>query len=307
MSWSSSTSGFNPEEERDLVAWPEGLRLFEHFRDLEAPLRLTNLTAYVRRLGVTSDLIWSETLQSTPMRHRGVNVGNFFLAEKEGGEEFTSADEEVLLLFAAQAATAIANARAHREERRARADLEALIETSPVGVVVFDAETGEPVSFNREAQRIVAGLSVPGRPVGELLETITFRRADGREISLAEFPLAQQLSSSDTVRTEEITLSVPDGRSVTTLVNVTPIQAAGDAVRSVVVTMQDLAPFEELERLRTEIPRDCKVHEFADATHVDQGLDGNRARRFAGLLHARIDAVLPHHRWPGRSDERPHR
>ncbi len=45
---------------------------------------------------------------------------------------------------------------------------------------------------------------------------------------------------------------VPDGRSVRTLVNSTPIRAAGGAVESVVVTMQDLAPFDEIERMRTE-------------------------------------------------------
>ena len=47
-------------------------------------------------------------------------------------------------------------------------------------------------------------------------------------------------------------LSVPDGRSVKILVNATPIQASGGGVESVVVTIQDLAPFEELERMRTE-------------------------------------------------------
>ena len=47
-------------------------------------------------------------------------------------------------------------------------------------------------------------------------------------------------------------LSVPDGRSVTTLVNATPIRSEDGTVESVVVTMQDLAPLEELERLRSE-------------------------------------------------------
>ncbi|MXX79215.1 MAG: response regulator [Gemmatimonadales bacterium] len=187
-----------------------------------------------------------------PLRHLDIAVGNFFLAEKEGGEEFTDADEEVLMLFASQAATAIANARAHRDERRARADLETLIETSPVGVVVFDGRTGQLLSFNREARRIVDALSMPGTSSEALLELITFRRADGRELALAEFPLTQLLSSGETVRGEEMTLSVPDGRSVTTLVNATPIQTADGAVESVVVTLQDLAPLEELERLRAE-------------------------------------------------------
>ena len=171
---------------------------------------------------------------------------------KEGGPEFTSEDEEVLVLFASQAATAIANARTHRAEQRARADLETLVDTSPVGVLVFDARTGNPVSLNREAKRIVEGLRTPGRSTEELLEVMTCRRADGREVALDEFPLSQQLGNATTVRAEEIVLSVPDGRSVKTLVNATPIRAEDGTVESVVVTMQDLAPLEELERLRAE-------------------------------------------------------
>ena len=246
------SSGFTPEEHMQMATWSEGPRLFAHFRDLRKPLRLTDLPAYVRALGFSSDLMRSKTLQCTPMRHRDVYVGNFFLAEKEGGHEFTSADEDVLVLFASQAATAIANARTHRDERRARADLEALVETSPIGVVVFDGATGKPVSFNREARRIVEVLRMPGGSLEELLDVITCRRGDGREVTLAEFPMAHQLSNPETVRAEEMTLSVPDGRSVTMLVNATPIRSADGTVESMVVTLQDLAPLEELERQRAE-------------------------------------------------------
>ena len=235
-----------------MAAWADGPRLFAHFRDLPEPLRVADLPAYVRELGFSTELIVSKTMQCTPMRHRDVHVGNFFLGEKEGGPEFTSADEEVLVLFASQAATAIANARTHRDERRARADLEALVETSPVGVVVFDGGSGRPVSFNREARRIVERLRMPEGSPEELLDVITCRRGDGREVTLAEFPMAEQLSSPDTVRAEEITLTVPDGRSVTTLVNATPIRSADGTVESMVVTMQDLAPLQELERQRAE-------------------------------------------------------
>ena len=136
------TSGFTADEHRHIVEWPDGPRLFEFFRDLPGPLRIPDVPAYVRSLGFSPDLLPSKTFQGTPMRHRGVHVGNFYLVEKEGGEAFTDEDEEVLVLFAAQAATAIANAHTYRAERRARADLEALIETSPVGVVVFDVGTG---------------------------------------------------------------------------------------------------------------------------------------------------------------------
>ena len=246
------TSGFTAEEHRAMAEWSEGPRLFEHFRDLEGPLRIADVPAHVRALGFSPDRLPWGTFQGTPMRHRGVHVGNFYLVEKEGGKEFTDEDEEILVLFASQAATAIANARTYRAERRTRADLEALIETSPVGVVVFDVRTGHPVSLNREARRIVEGLRMAGRPAEELLGILTCRFADGREISLGEFPLAGVLSGAETVRAEEIVLSTPDGRSITTLVNATPIHAEDGAVASVVVTMQDLAPLEELERMRAE-------------------------------------------------------
>ena len=91
-----------------------------------------------------------------------------------------------------------------------------------------------------------------GSPAEQLLEVMTFRRADGREIALGELPLAATLSGAETVRAEEIVLSVPDGRSVTTLVNATPIHGEDGAVVSMVVTLQDLAPLQELERMRAE-------------------------------------------------------
>ncbi len=216
------------------------------------PLRLADLADYVRSLGMAPTPTFSRTCQGAPMRHRGADVGNFFLAGKEGGQEFTDDDEEVVMLFASQAAAAIANARTHRNEQRARADLEALVETSPVGVVVFDAQTGQPTRFNREARRIGEGLRMPGRPPEQALEVIACRRADGREVSLSEFPLAEQFGDGETVRAEEVVLSVPDGRSVRMLINSTPIRSAAGTVESVVVTMQDLAPLDEIERMRTE-------------------------------------------------------
>ena len=246
------SSGFTSEEHEEFMAWPDGPKLWAYFRDLPGPIRLTDLPAFVTSLGYAPDLMHAKTFQGAPLRHRGVQVGNLSLAGKEREPEFTDDDEEVLVLFASLAATAIANARTHRDEQRARADLEALVETSPVGVVVFDAGSGRPLSFNREARRIVEGLRTAGRPLEELLEVVTCRRADGREVALAEFPLVRQLSSGETVRAEEMVLSVPDGRSVRTLVNSTPIRSQDGAVTSVVVTMQDLAPLDDLERLRAE-------------------------------------------------------
>ena len=92
----------------------------------------------------------------------------------------------------------------------------------------------------------------PGQSPEDLLEVVSFRRGDGREVSLREFPLAELLTAAETVRAEEVVISVPDGRSVTVLLNATPIVSGDGAVESVVVTMQDMADVKELERLRAE-------------------------------------------------------
>ena len=245
-------SGLNPDQQQLLENSPDGVQVFKHFRDLPEALRLRDLPGYVRSLGFSPDLAMGKTFQFTPMRHREVLVGTFFLGDKEGGREFTSEDEEVLVMFGSQAATAIANARAFRNEQRARADLEALVDISPIGVVVFDVKTGEPVSYNREMKRIVQGLVTPGHPVEELIEVVTLRRPDGWEISLEELSVPQVLSNASAIRAEETVIQVPDGRSITTLMNATPIQSDDGTNESVVITVQDLAPIEELERLRSE-------------------------------------------------------
>ena len=300
------TSGISAEEHRRLVEWPDGPRLFKHFRDLPGVLRLADVHVFVRALGFSADLLPSRTFQGTPMRHQGVHVGNFYLVDKEGGKEFSDDDEEILVLFASQAASAIANARTYRAERRARADLEALVDTSPVGVVVFNAKTGALVSLNREATRIVESLHQPGSPPAQLLNEITCRRADGREIALDQLPLSGELAGAETVRVEEIVLSTPDGRSVTTLINATPIRAEDGVVESVVVTTAGPGAAGEDGPDAGRVPEHGEPR-TAGAADLHQGLDRHGARRLAGVRCGRDAAVLPHHRRAGRPHERPHR
>ena len=293
------TSGVTAEEKHRMADWPDGPKLFHHFANLPGPLRLDDLSSYVRDLGFSTDVTSSRTLQAVPLRHRDTLVGAFFLGEKAGGQAFTDADQDLLVLFAAQAAAAVANARAHRNERRARADLEALIDTSPVGVVVFDARDGAIASFNREAERIVDALRNPGQPLETLLEEITCRRGNGQETAFDEFPFAQSVGTWQSVRAEEIVLSVPDGRRVSMLVNCTPIHAEDGTLVSVVVTMQDLAPLEDLERQRTEFlsvvshelraPLSAIKGSAATVLGNDAGLDPVEIRAFFRIVDEQAD------------------
>ena len=125
------SSGLSAQESERLWLMPEGLRIFQALANISEPLRLPDLVAHVRALGFADFSIPPPVgvfrFMAAPMFHRGARVGHIFVGDKDGGEEFTQADEETLVMFAAQAALVIANARTHREERQARADLETLV------------------------------------------------------------------------------------------------------------------------------------------------------------------------------------
>ena len=246
------TSGMTPEERGRLRDLPKGLGLLGHMSEIEEPLRLTDIAGHPSSVGFPKGHPPMKTFLGTPIRHQGERVGNIYLTEKEGGGEFSLEDEETLVMFASQAAMAIANARRYGDEQRVRADLEALVDTSPVGVLVFDAKTMEIVLLNAETRRIVGGMQGQGRSLAKLLGVMTFRRMDGREFPLDELPPVRAVSSGEIVRAEEMVVQLPDGRTVTTLVNATPIFSEDGETVSAVVTIQDMTPLEESERLRAE-------------------------------------------------------
>ena len=139
-----------------------------------------------------------------------------------------------------------------RDEERYKAELQAMVDTSPVGMVVFDAGTGHPVMFNREARRFVEMLGREDDPLEQLLEVIAYRRRGRRKTRLADPSFAEELRSVDAVRAEEIELSVPEGRSVNVLVNATAIHLKDGTVDLVVVSLENATPSEAQGWLQSE-------------------------------------------------------
>ena len=300
------SSGMTAEESERIWETPHGRQYLDDLSQIHGPLRISDFNTRTRAAGlpefrppvpVSSELAFL----MAPIRHRGTSMGAIYLGEKD--HEFSLEDEETLVMFASQAALVIANARTHREEQRTRADLETLLNTSPVGVAVFDALNGRLVSLNNEAKRIAAELRLPD-PDGsleQLPESATIRRADGHETTLADIPLRQMLSIGQTVRAEEVIVRGPDGRELTTLINATPILAESGAVESVLVTIQDMTPIEELERLRSEF-LGMVSHELrtpltsirgSATTLLDEGtrLDPAEVRQFHRIIIEQADQM----------------
>ena len=187
-----------------------------------------------------------------PIHARDQHVGSIYIGEKSDGGEFTEDDEETLAIFASQAAMAITNARRYGDEQRAKADLEALVNTSPVGVLVFDALTRRIVSCNQEARRLIGAPRGESPDADQYLDRVSYRRVDGQIIPRDDLPLERVLRDGEQVRAEEIVFALPGDSAVTTLVNGTPIRNDSGEVVSAVITLQDITPLEELERMRAE-------------------------------------------------------
>ena len=177
------TSGITPEERRLLGSLPKGLGLLGYLNEIQEPLRLADLARHSRSVGFPENHPPMKTFLGAPIRHLGAPVGNIYLTEKEGGGEFTLEDEETLVMFASQAAVAIANAQRYGAERRARDEMEterrrlaALVESSPVGAMVVDAATRTFASVNKEAERILGMSPEPGSTLVRYHEVAIYRR-----------------------------------------------------------------------------------------------------------------------------------
>ncbi len=249
-----TASGIKPEDVDRIREDPEGTALMEHLDAVEEPLRVDDLAAYAESRGIlgSGPPAGAAAFLSVALRRRGGISGKLHVAKTRPGELFDPCDEDALVLFASHAAPAVENARRFGEERRARICFEALMDSSSVGVVVVDRSNRFPRLMNREAERLADILKAPGEPPESLAGSLNIRRGDGMEFSPLDFTLENILPDDEIVRTEEITMVNPAGRSVNVLVNSSPIVSHAGEVESLVVTLQDMAPLEEVEAFRAE-------------------------------------------------------
>ena len=247
------SSGLKAAEHQRLVDTPAGMQFFTYLNKLSEPLRIPDFRSRAKAKGFPDFCpLSASSLLAAPIRHQGAGFGSICLTREKGEQGFSQEDEELLTLFSALAAIVIDSTRLFSQARQAASNLRTVIETTPVGVAVFNPVSGDPMSLNEAAMKIFKGLDPTNRHLKRMLDSSIVRWTDGQEMSLAEFVFAQLQPGKGTLRAEELVLSVPGGRSLTVLVNTSLLRMQGDEVKSVVVTLQDLSWMEELEKLRAE-------------------------------------------------------
>ena len=245
------TSGITPEEIKRLGA-PPGLGLLGNIDEIRELLRLPDIANQRSSVRPPEDHPPMKSFLGSPIHYQGERLGNIYLTEKDGGREFSKEDEEVLAVFASQAAVAIANSRVLGTSRQARIEMEALVNVTPVGVLVFDAKTADLQWVNNETRRMFGELAVPNPSLDRILEEVSLKRPDGGDIPVDELPTIKAINTGESVIADEIVVTLPDGREFTTLINARPVYGEDGNTVSVVATIQDITPLEEMRRQRME-------------------------------------------------------
>ena len=231
---------------------PQGLGLLGYINKVKGPVRLDDMSKHPESVGLPQNHPPMSTFLGMPVYHRDEHVGNLYLTEKEGGQEFTKEDEDIAAMFAAQAASIISTIRRYEAEHRAKAELQTLLDISPLAISVFDARIGEITYMNQESRRMLGVLGVSEDIIDNLFLSLKFTRTDGREIPFEDLPGTRSLQTGETVKAEEVVIHLPNGSSLTSLVNCAPLFSESGEIVSVLSVIQDMTPLEEVERQRGE-------------------------------------------------------
>jgi signal transduction histidine kinase len=124
------TVGVDAETQATIGDLPHGRGILGVLIRDRRPLQLDDLGLDPRSVGFPPGHPPMKSFLGVPIVLRGTAFGNLYLTEKAEGEPFNDADEEIVLLLAAQAAVAIENARLYESSRQWSRQLESLNEVS---------------------------------------------------------------------------------------------------------------------------------------------------------------------------------
>ena len=148
------TAGIDPATHRAIGDLPRGRGILGLLIEDPKPLRLAHLGDHPRSYGFPSAHPEMETFLGVPVVIREEVWGNLYLTEKEGGGEFTDADEESAIVLADWAALAIGNARLYAAVNERRDHLERAVRGLDTTVAIAQALGGE-TNLNRILELIV--------------------------------------------------------------------------------------------------------------------------------------------------------
>lgn len=156
-------SGIDEETARQIGRLPTGVGVLGVVLEQAQPLRLKEISDHPRSIGFPAHHPVMHSFLGAPIVVRGRVFGRLYLSEKEGGAEFSEADERVAMMLAAQAGVAIENVSLYEQvEERGTELARRLAQLASFDVVARmllteSSSTGDVLKFASEQARLLTG------------------------------------------------------------------------------------------------------------------------------------------------------
>ena len=173
------TLGIDEAAHRAIGDLPRGRGVLGALIEDPKPLRLAEVGEHPHSYGFPEDHPPMHTFLGVPIVIRGQAWGNLYLAEKEGGGEFSDEDEEAALALAQWAGTAIENARLYENGERRRQELEQAVRSLRAARDIADA-----ISGTSDLERVLELIVKRGRALVEAQSVVIMLR-EGTELVIA--------------------------------------------------------------------------------------------------------------------------
>jgi GAF domain-containing protein len=202
------TTGIDAETYAAIGELPRGRGILGVLIRDAHPLRLRDIAADPRSVGFPANHPPMLTFLGVPIVLRGIAFGNLYLTEKAHGAEFTSEDEELTQLLAAQAAVAIENARLYASSNHWLRQLETLNEIGAALASEVELEPLLGLVAHRMQELVGARIVLIALPdaEGSLRVVGAAGRDDamGRELALSTTKTGRVLERGHTERVDAV-------------------------------------------------------------------------------------------------------
>ncbi|MEX0690755.1 MAG: GAF domain-containing sensor histidine kinase [Gemmatimonadales bacterium] len=116
-------SGLNLEQRAAIGSLPQGHGILGMLIAEPQPLRLDDLTTHPKSAGFPPNHPPMHSFLGVPIPGRRGPIGNLYITEKREAASFSTEDEQIAVLFAAQAGIAVENAELNEESQRLLAEV----------------------------------------------------------------------------------------------------------------------------------------------------------------------------------------
>jgi len=220
--------GIDQETRNAIGSLPRGRGVLGELIRNPEPLRLHEVGAHPRSFGFPANHPPMKTFLGTPVVIRGEAWGNLYLTEKADGEEFTEADESVVIVLAAWASVAIENARLYEGLDKRRAESERALRGLEVS-----ADISRAGASGMDSDALVGLIAKRGRSLVDA-RTALVLVAEGDELVVT--------SAAGERADELVARRVSDARALLGELEISPPSTAGSGVLSVPLPIRGRRP-----------------------------------------------------------------